>query len=199
MRWPQLLAYIKSRYVNPNYAFHDRLYFLFGTAGRLSAEAAFLAAVLSELSRIAAAASLVSFFIMLVLMVASFFMEDISANRVVCARFLNFFQVSHPVLGHRRHRLRHSLFYSGPVCQCSDPVGQATPRRCWRPLYSSTRPAWTWASTTPSWPIPSAIPRAGPTSPPVSSSWSSSSRPRSSSCPGNTSRSTKRCWSAPPS
>lgn len=72
MRWPQLLAYIKSRYVDPNYAFHDRLYFLFATAGLLSAEAAFLAAVLSELSRIAAAASLVSFFIMLVLMVASF-------------------------------------------------------------------------------------------------------------------------------
>lgn len=96
MRWRQLLTYMKSRYTDPIYAFRDRLYFLFGTAGLLSAGAAFLAAIVSDLPKIAASASLFSFFIMLALMVVSFFVKDISINRLVCALFLNFFMF--PVL-----------------------------------------------------------------------------------------------------
>lgn len=92
----KLLLYIKSRYVDPKYLFKDRLYFLFGTAGVISAGAAFMAAVFSGLPWIAAAASLFSFFVMLVLMAISFCMKDISVNRIVCGMFLNFFMF--PVL-----------------------------------------------------------------------------------------------------
>lgn len=84
-------TFIKGRYVDPQYVFKDRLYFLFGTAGVISAGAAFLAAIGSGLPWIAAAASLTSFFIMLVLMVISFFMKNITANRIICSVFLNFF------------------------------------------------------------------------------------------------------------
>lgn len=87
----RLLLYMKSRYVDPKYLFKDRLYFLFGTAGLFSAGAAFLAAVCSGLPWVAAAASLFSFFVMFILMAASFCMKDISVNRVVCSLFLNFF------------------------------------------------------------------------------------------------------------
>lgn len=86
-----LFTYMKSRYVDPKYAFRDRLYFLFGTAGLLSAGAAFLAAVFSGLPQNAAVASLMSFFIMLGLMAVSFCMKNISVNRVICSLFLNFF------------------------------------------------------------------------------------------------------------
>lgn len=86
-----LFTYMKSRYVDPKYAFRDRLYFLFGTAGLLSAGAAFLAAVFSGLPQNAAVASLISFFIMLGLMAVSFCMKNISVNRVICSLFLNFF------------------------------------------------------------------------------------------------------------
>lgn len=96
MKKIQLLKYIKGRYVDPQYIFRDRLYFWFGTAGLFSAGAAFAAAVFSGLPWIAAAASLFSFFIMLVLMTVSFFMQKISINRIVCSIFLNFFMF--PVL-----------------------------------------------------------------------------------------------------
>lgn len=86
-----LFTYMKSRYVDPKYAFRDRLYFLFGTAGLLSAGAAFLAAVFSGLPQNAAVASLISFFIMFGLMAVSFCMKNISVNRVICSLFLNFF------------------------------------------------------------------------------------------------------------
>lgn len=91
MKKHRLLASIKGRYVDPKYAFRDRLYFLFGTAGLLSAGAAFLAAIFSGLPQSASTASLISFFTMLGLMAVSFFMEDISVNRVICSLFLNFF------------------------------------------------------------------------------------------------------------
>lgn len=87
----ETVAFIKGKYVDPQYVFRDRLYFLFGTAGLISAGAAFIAAVGSGLPRIAAAASLMSFFIMLVLMVISFFVKDVTVNRIVCSIFLNFF------------------------------------------------------------------------------------------------------------
>lgn len=86
-----IAVFIKSRYIDPKYAFQDRLYFLFGTAGLISAGAAFIAALCSGLPWIAAAASLISFFVMLVLMVVSFFMKNITVNRIVCSIFLNFF------------------------------------------------------------------------------------------------------------
>lgn len=82
---------IKKRYVDPQYPFRDRLYFLFGTAGLLSAGAAFAAAIGSGLPWIAAFASLSSFFVMLVLMTVSFFMTNIAMNRIFCSVFLNFF------------------------------------------------------------------------------------------------------------
>lgn len=85
------LTAAKGRYVDIKYPFQDRLYFLFGTAGLLSAGAAFVAAVCSGLPWIAAVASMVSFLVMLVLMLVSFFMKDISVNRVLCGMFLNFF------------------------------------------------------------------------------------------------------------
>ncbi len=86
----------KGRYVDPKYPFRDRLYFLFGTAGTISAGAAFAAAIGSGLPWIAAAASLISFFVMLLLMAVSFFMTNIAMNRVICSIFLNFFMF--PVL-----------------------------------------------------------------------------------------------------
>lgn len=89
-------AFIKDRYINPQYPFRDRLYFLFGTAGLISAGAAFVAAIASGLPKIAAAASLASFGIMLAIMTVSFFMKDISINRIICSIFLNFFMF--PVL-----------------------------------------------------------------------------------------------------
>lgn len=91
MRVRKVAAFIKDRYFDPAYPFRDRLYFLFGTAGTISAFAAFAAAVGSGLPWVAAAASLVSFFIMLALMVVSFFMRDITVNRFICSIFLNFF------------------------------------------------------------------------------------------------------------
>lgn len=86
-----MAEYVRGRYVDPKYPFRDRLYFLFGTAGVISAGAAFGAAVGSGLPWVAAAASLVSFFVMLLLMVVSFFMKDIKFNRIFCSIFLNFF------------------------------------------------------------------------------------------------------------
>lgn len=91
-----LLESVKGRYVNPEYLFRDRLYFLFGTAGLISAGAAFAAAILSGLPWIAAVASMFSFVVMLVLMLVSFCMKDITVNRIVCSLFLNFFMF--PVL-----------------------------------------------------------------------------------------------------
>lgn len=96
MNLRSIASFVKGRYVDPQYPFQDRLYFLFGTAGLLSAGAAFLAAIGSGLPWIAAAASLFSFFIMLVLMVVSFFMTHIAVNRIICSLFLNFFMF--PVL-----------------------------------------------------------------------------------------------------
>lgn len=96
MKLRQWLSYMKGRYFDPKYSFKDRLYFLFGTAGLFSAGAAYLAAIGSSLPQIAAVASMISFVIMLLLMGVSFFMQDISANRVVCSVFLNFFMF--PVL-----------------------------------------------------------------------------------------------------
>lgn len=87
----ELVAFVKRRYVDPQYSFKDRLYFLFGTAGTISAGAAFAAAIGSGLPWIAAAASLTSFFVMLVLMAVSFFMDNIGKNRIFCSVFLNFF------------------------------------------------------------------------------------------------------------
>lgn len=87
----ELGALVKGRYVDPKYPFPDRLYFLFGTAGTVSAGAAFAAAIGSGLPWIAAAASLASFFVMLILMLASFFMKNIAKNRIFCSVFLNFF------------------------------------------------------------------------------------------------------------
>ena len=87
----ELTAIVKGRYVDPQYPFRDRLYFLFGTAGTISAGAAYAAAIGSGLPWIAAAASLGSFFVMLVLMAASFFMINIAMNRIICSVFLNFF------------------------------------------------------------------------------------------------------------
>lgn len=66
-------SFVKKRYVDPQYPFQDRLYFLFGTAGSISAGAAFAAAMGSGLPWIAAAASLSSFFVMLILMAVSFY------------------------------------------------------------------------------------------------------------------------------
>lgn len=91
-----MVLFVKGRYVDPQYPFRDRLYFLFGTAGLISAGAAFGAAIGSGLPWIAAAASLLSFFIMLVLMSVSFFMKEIAVNRIICSLFLNFFMF--PVL-----------------------------------------------------------------------------------------------------
>lgn len=96
MKLRQWLSYMKGRYFDPKYSFKDRLYFLFGTAGLFSAGAAYFAAIGSNLPQIAAVASMISFVIMLLLMGASFFMQDISVNRVVCSVFLNFFMF--PVL-----------------------------------------------------------------------------------------------------
>lgn len=87
----EIMTFAKGRYVDPKYSFEDRLYFLFGTAGTISAGAAFAAAIGSHLPWIAAAASLTSFFVMLVLMAASFFMTNIAVNRIFCSVFLNFF------------------------------------------------------------------------------------------------------------
>lgn len=86
----EIATFIKGRYVDSQYPFRDRLYFLFGTAGTVSAGAAFLAAIGSGLPWIAAAASLSSFFVMLILMVVSFFMTNIAINRIICSIFLNF-------------------------------------------------------------------------------------------------------------
>lgn len=96
MRIRKAAAFAKGRYVDPKYPFRDRLYFLFGTAGLISAGAAFGAAIASGLPWIAAMASLTSFFIMLVLMAVSFFMKEIAVNRIICSIFLNFFMF--PVL-----------------------------------------------------------------------------------------------------
>lgn len=87
----KVFEFVKDRYVNPKYSFSDRLYFLFGTAGVISAGAAFVAAIASDLPHIAAVASLASFFIMLAIMVISLFMQNIYINRVICSCFLNFF------------------------------------------------------------------------------------------------------------
>lgn len=92
----ELGTLVKGRFVDPQYPFTDRLYFLFGTAGTVSAGAAFAAAIGSGLPWIAAAASLTSFFVMLILMAVSFFMKDIAKNRIFCSVFLNFFMF--PVL-----------------------------------------------------------------------------------------------------
>lgn len=92
----EIAAFVKGRYVDPQYSFKDRLYFLFGTAGTISAGAAFAAAIGSGLPKVAAAASLASFFVMLALMVISFFMVNIAGNRIFCSVFLNFFMF--PVL-----------------------------------------------------------------------------------------------------
>lgn len=91
MTIPEIVTYIKGRYIDPQYPFRDRLYFLFGTAGTASAGAALAAAIGSGLPRIAAIASLSSFLIMLCLMTVSFFMTNIEINRIVCSVFLNFF------------------------------------------------------------------------------------------------------------
>lgn len=87
----KMAAFAKGRYVDPKYPFRDRLYFLFGTAGLMSAGAAFGAAIGSKLPWIAAAASLFSFFVMLILMAISFFMTNITPHRIICSIFLNFF------------------------------------------------------------------------------------------------------------
>lgn len=92
----KIINFIKDRYVNPEYSFSDRLYFLFGTAGTISAGAAFIAAIASNLPHVAATASLASFFIMMLIMVTSFFMKNIYINRILCSVFLNFFMF--PVL-----------------------------------------------------------------------------------------------------
>lgn len=92
----EIAKFVKGRYVDPRYPFRDRLYFLFGTAGTVSAGAAFAAAIGSGLPRIAAVASLSSFFVMLILMAVSFFMANIEKNRIICSAFLNFFMF--PVL-----------------------------------------------------------------------------------------------------
>lgn len=84
-------SFVKKRYVDPQYPFQDRLYFLFGTAGSISAGVAFAAAIGSGLPWIATAASLSSFFVMLILMAVSFFMTNIAVNRIICSIFLNFF------------------------------------------------------------------------------------------------------------
>lgn len=81
---------VKGRYVDTQYPFTDRLYFLFGTAGTVSAGAAFVAAIGSGLPWIAAAASLGSFLVMFILMVFSFFMTNVEKNRIFCSVFLNF-------------------------------------------------------------------------------------------------------------
>lgn len=85
------IQFIKGRYVDTKYPFQDRLYFLFGTAGALSAATAFVAAIISQLPFTAALASLFSCCVMMGLMVSSFFMVDISRNRIICGIFLNFF------------------------------------------------------------------------------------------------------------
>lgn len=82
---------MKKRYVDPAYTFQDRLYFLFGTAGTMSAGAAFFAAIFSQLPQAAAIASLISLVVMLAIMITSFFNENIVANRIFCSIFLNFF------------------------------------------------------------------------------------------------------------
>lgn len=87
----QLLHYIKGRYTDRKYPFRDRLYFLFGSAGFISAAAAFVAAIFSGLPAAAAIASAASFFVMLGLMILSFCLEDITVPRIVCALFLNLF------------------------------------------------------------------------------------------------------------
>lgn len=92
----EIAIFVKGRYINPQYPFRDRLYFLFGTAGTVSAGAAFAAAIGSGLPHIAATASLSSFFVMLILMAVSFFMTNIEINRIICSVFLNFFMF--PVL-----------------------------------------------------------------------------------------------------
>lgn len=96
MKAEELFKKVKGRYVDPKYPFQDRLYFLFGTAGVMSAGAAFIAAVCSGLPRIAAVASMVSFLVMLVLMSVSFCMNNVFFNRIFCSLFLNFFMF--PVL-----------------------------------------------------------------------------------------------------
>lgn len=92
----EIAIFVKRRYVDSQYPFRDRLYFLFGTAGTLSAAAAYVAAIGSGLPWIAATASLGSFFVMLTLMIVSFFMTNITINRIICSLFLNF--VMFPVL-----------------------------------------------------------------------------------------------------
>lgn len=87
----RLVSYICSRYTDMTYPLEDRLYFLFGTAGTFSAFAAFAAALGSGLPAVAAVASFISFLVMLVIMVLSFFTKDISAGRIFCSIFLNFF------------------------------------------------------------------------------------------------------------
>lgn len=89
MKPRQLLQYMRSRYVDPKYAFKDRLYFLFGSVGAASACAAFVAALASRLPVIAAIASLASCVLMLGLMAVSFCMENIALNRLICSVFLN--------------------------------------------------------------------------------------------------------------
>lgn len=96
MKIREVTDIVRGRYVDPQYPFRDRLYFLFGTAGTISAGAAFAAAIGSGLPWIAAAASLGSFFVMLILMAVSFFMTNIALNRIICSIFLNFFMF--PVL-----------------------------------------------------------------------------------------------------
>lgn len=91
-----ILFKMRDRFISPKYAFRDRLYFLFGTAGLISAAAAFFAAIFTDLPSSAAIASAISFFVMLVLMVVSFFIEDVTVCRIFCALFLNFFMF--PVL-----------------------------------------------------------------------------------------------------
>ncbi|MEG1878982.1 MAG: GGDEF domain-containing protein [Pseudoflavonifractor sp.] len=92
----KVFDFVRDKFVNPNYPFQDRLYFLFGAAGVISAGAAFVSALISKLPPAAAIASLVSFFIILLMMTLSLFMKDIAIARIVCSAFLNF--IMFPVL-----------------------------------------------------------------------------------------------------
>lgn len=87
---------IRERYTSPSQPLRDRLYFMFGTAGTISAAAAFAAAMSSGLPWFAAAASLACFFVMFVLMTVSLFLQDATASRCFCAVFLNL--VMFPIL-----------------------------------------------------------------------------------------------------
>ncbi|MEG2959430.1 MAG: GGDEF domain-containing protein [Oscillospiraceae bacterium] len=82
--------FIKDKYVNPNYPFQDRLFFLFGTAGIVSAAAAIVATLMSELPLGAMLATLFSFVFMVGLMIVSLFLRDITIARLFCSVFLNF-------------------------------------------------------------------------------------------------------------